>query len=168
MPVDEHRGLWGGLKVRFCLVVTSDSIFKGLKRDEITPLVKGLVVSAGHELALSRVVPNIPEVITGEVRGCLRNCDVVIVTGGTGLSKKDLSPDVLSGICGKPIPGYGELFRYLTYLEFGSAAMLSRNYACVAEDSVIFLTPGSPQAVRLALEKLILPEVRHLVGELRR
>lgn len=168
MQVEEHRGFWSGLKVRFCLVVTSDSILKGLKEDEITPLVEGLVVGAGHELVNHKVVPNDLEVIYKEVGECLNYCDVVLVTGGTGLSKKDLSVDAVSKVCVKHIPGFGELFRYLTYLEFGPAAMLSRSYACVTEGSAIFITPGSPQAVRLALTKLILPEVKHLVGELRR
>ncbi|MEM0362125.1 MAG: molybdenum cofactor biosynthesis protein B [Sulfolobales archaeon] len=168
MPVEEHRSFWSGLKVRFCLVVTSDSIFNGLKEDEITPLVEGLVVEAGHELVSRKVVPNDLEVISKEVESCLKYCDVILVTGGTGLSRKDLSAEAVGRVCVKQIPGFGELFRYLTYLEFGPAAMLSRSYACVANGSAIFVTPGSPQAVRLALTKLILPEVKHLVGELRK
>ncbi|MEM0505032.1 MAG: molybdenum cofactor biosynthesis protein B [Sulfolobales archaeon] len=168
MPVEGHRILWSGVEVRFCLIVTSDSVYSGLKEDEITPLVKELVSDAGYELVCSGVVPNTREAISKEVESCLKQCDVVLITGGTGLSKKDISADTVLPFCSRFIPGYGELFRYLTYLEFGSAAMLSRNYACVADKSVIFLTPGSPQAVKLALTKLILPEVRHLLGELRK
>ncbi len=168
MPIEEHRSLWEDLRVRFCLVVTSDSVFKGLKDDEITPLVKELVISWGHELLFSKVVPNDLDAISEEVDECLEQCDVILLTGGTGLGKKDLSADAVAKVCSKYVPGFGELFRYLTYLESGPAAMLSRNYACVAGNSVIFLTPGSPDAVRLALTKLILPEIKHLVGELRK
>ncbi|MCX8186836.1 MAG: molybdenum cofactor biosynthesis protein B [Sulfolobales archaeon] len=168
MPVEEHRSLWRGVRVKFCLIVTSDSIFEGLKNDEITPMVKKLVEGAGHELLISKVVPNDSEALSREVEGCLRHCDSILITGGTGISRKDVSADSVLTFCSKHIPGYGELFRYLTYLKFGSAAILSRSYACVAGNSVIFLTPGSPQAVELALTKLILPEIRHLMGELRK
>jgi molybdenum cofactor biosynthesis protein B len=168
MPVEEHRALWSDVKVKFCLIVTSDTIFKGLKNDDISPLVKDLITNSGHELILSKVVPNDGEVLSEEIMKCLMLCDVLLITGGTGISKKDITADTVVKFCSRMLPGYGELFRYLTYLHFGSAAILTRNYACVSNNSVIFLTPGSPQAVELALKKLILPEVKHLIGELRK
>ncbi len=170
MPVNDHRELWGSkeLRIKFCLVVTSDSVYSGLKEDLITPLVKSLITRSGHELMVSEVVPNDEEAISNAIRKSLEVCDVVLVSGGTGISRKDLSADVAIRHCNKLIPGYGELFRYLTYLQYGSAAILSRNYACIAGDSIIFLTPGSPQAVELALTKLILPEIKHMIGELRK
>jgi len=168
MPVEEHRELWSDIKVKFCLIITSDTIFKGLKNDEISPLVKDLIINSGHELILSKVVPNDDEVLSEEVMKCLDLCDVLLITGGTGVSRKDITADTIVKFCSKMLPGYGELFRYLTYLQFGSAAILTRNYACISKNSVIFLTPGSPQAVELALKKLILPEVKHLIGELKK
>lgn len=170
MPVSDHRELWSSkeLMIKFCLVVTSDAVYSGLKEDLITPLVRSLITNSGHELVVSEVVPNDEEVISNAIRKGLDVCDVVLISGGTGISRKDLSADTAMKYCSKLIPGYGELFRYLTYLQYGPAAILSRNYACVAGNSIIFLTPGSPQAVELALTKLILPEIKHIIGELRK
>lgn len=172
MPVEEHRKLWESSKIniRFCLVVTSDAVFKRFREDLITPLVRRLLTSFGYELTLNEVIPNDANLISDTLERCFEVCDIVIVSGGTGISKRDLSADVVTSYCDKVIPGFGELFRYLTYLEFGSAAILSRSYACVAKNgsTIVFLTPGSPQAVELALTKLILPEVKHMVGELRK
>ncbi len=94
--------------------------------------------------------------------------DVVIVNGGTGIAPRDLAYDILSPLYEREIPGFGELFRALSYAEIGSAAMLSRASAGVAHGKLVFSVPGSGGAARLALEKLILPELGHLVGELRR
>jgi molybdenum cofactor biosynthesis protein B len=92
---------------------------------------------------------------------------VVLLTGGTGLGPRDLSVDVVRDMCTKDIPGFGELFRYLTYQVHGTAALATRAMACAVGDRLVFVTPGSTDAVGLALEKLILPEVRHLIAELR-
>jgi len=168
LPVEDHRELWKDIKVKFCLLVTSDAVVSGVRADEVTPLVKSLVAGGGHELIASRAVSNNPAEIELAIKDFLRECDVILVSGGTGVSRRDVSADVVTGFCSKLLPGFGELFRYLTYMQYGSAAIMSRSYACTSGNSVIFALPGSPQAVELALTKLILPEIKHLIGELRK
>ena len=101
--------------------------------------------------------------------GCrCQEIDVILTNGGTGLSRRDVTYEVMNTLFEKTIPGYAELFRMLSYEEIGSAAMLSRATAGIAEGTVIFSTPGSTGAVKLAMEKLILPEIIHIVGEIRK
>ena len=91
---------------------------------------------------------------------------VILMNGGTGIAKRDLTFDILQAHIERPIPGFGELFRMLSYEEIGSAAMLSRASAGAIQDTVIFSMPGSTNAVSLAMEKLILPELSHIVREM--
>ena len=91
---------------------------------------------------------------------------VILMNGGTGIAKRDVTFDVLQAHIERPIPGFGELFRMLSYEEIGSAAMLSRASAGIIQDTVIFSMPGSTNAVSLAMEKLILPELAHIVREM--
>ena len=91
---------------------------------------------------------------------------MIIFNGGTGISQRDRTYDVISRKLEKTVPGFGELFRMLSYQEVGAAAMLSRATAGVYRNKVVFSTPGSPNAVGLAMEKLILPEIQHLAWEL--
>lgn len=91
---------------------------------------------------------------------------VILMNGGTGIAKRDITFDILQAHMERPIPGFGELFRMLSYEEIGSAAMLSRASAGVIQETVIFSMPGSTGAVSLAMEKLILPELAHLVQEI--
>lgn len=103
------------------------------------------------------------------LQGCRnQEIDVILTNGGTGLSGRDVTFEVLENLFEKQIPGYGELFRMLSYEEIGSAAMLSRATAGITDGTVIFSTPGSTGAVKLAMEKLILPELRHIVREIRK
>ena len=92
----------------------------------------------------------------------------MLLTGGTGLGSRDLSFETVSALLTKPLPGYGELFRLLSYQEIGAAAMLSRAVGGLVGRTVVLTMPGSPAAVRLAVERLIVPELRHLVREARR
>ncbi len=167
-PVEEHRKAAESLVVRFCAVVTSDAVYEGRRRDEVTPLVASLVTDAGHILINAAVVPNKREEIRKAITVAVKECDVVIVTGGTGISRKDMSVDVAKELCVKDLPGFGELFRYLTFTRHGTAAIATRAYACVTDSALIFVTPGSKDAVRMALNELILPEVKHLVYETRK
>jgi len=167
MPVDEHRKGAESLNVSLCLLVTSDRVFQGLAEDKVTPLVASLLSVHGISLGGSVVTPNKPAEIESALRSLLASCDVVLITGGTGLGAKDVAVDVLKPMCSKDIPGFGELFRYLTYLKYGSAALATRAAACAVGDRLVFAVPGSPEAVETALTKLILPEVRHLIAELR-
>ena len=91
---------------------------------------------------------------------------VILMNGGTGIAKRDVTFDILQTFIERPIPGFGELFRMLSYEEIGSAAMLSRASAGIVQETAIFSTPGSTNAVSLAMEKLILPELPHIVSEM--
>ncbi|RLG75692.1 MAG: molybdenum cofactor biosynthesis protein MoaB [Thermoprotei archaeon] len=168
LPIWEHRAEASKIKVRFCLVVTSDSVVRGERRDEVTPLSRELILSKGHELVHATVVPNDESKIREIVSSLLDKCDVVLVTGGTGLSSRDVSVDAIKPLCTKEIPGYGELFRYLTFRRYGAAALATRAMACLSGKTLIFATPGSKDAVELALNELILPEISHLVYEVRK
>jgi len=168
MPVHEHREASKFIDVKFCLVVTSDAILKGLRKDEVTDSVKSYLNSSGFKLIQNTVVPNNRRKIAETVKKFSRKCDIVIVTGGTGIGDKDVSVDSVKELCSKEMPGFGELFRYLTYLSHGSAAIMSRAMACRVNSSVVFITPGSKDAVNLALTKIIVPESRHIAFELKR
>ena len=124
----------------------------------------------GHVLAGLAIVPDDPARILAELaRAHAGSAQVVLVTGGTGLSRRDATFEALSSAIVRPLPGFGELFRSLSFAEIGSAAMLSRAVAGVtANGLLVFAMPGSPAAVRLACDKLILPELTHLLEELAR
>ncbi len=115
-------------------------------------------------------MPDEPDAVRDQVSDWLQDAetDGVIVNGGTGISPRDRTFEALSGLIERPLPGFGELFRMLSFEEVGSAAMLSRAAAGVARGKLLFSLPGSTPAVTLALEKLILPELGHLLGELRK
>jgi molybdenum cofactor biosynthesis protein B len=97
-----------------------------------------------------------------------KECDAILLTGGTGIGSRDQTYETVSAMLTKPLPGYGELFRMLSYADIGAAAMLSRAAGGLLGHVVVLTMPGSPAAVRLAMEKLILPELGHLVREARR
>lgn len=167
MSIERHRSEAEGIEVRFCVIVTSDKVLLGVYEDRIIPLVTEILAKHGFNLSSYSIVPNDIERISSTISSSLASCDVVLVSGGTGLGPKDVSVDVVRGMCVKEVPGFGELFRYLTYQAHGTAALATRAMACAVGDKLVFVTPGSPNAVSLALEKLILPEVRHLIAELR-
>ncbi len=167
-PVSKHREESKGITARFCLIVTSDSVFKGLRRDEVTPLASTLIADAGHVVMNTAVAPNDEERIKSLVSKSMNLCDAIVVTGGTGIGVRDVSVDAVSKLCSKLLPGFGELFRHLTYLKHGTASIATRAFACVSGRSIIFVIPGSKDAVVMALKEIILPEIRHLIYELRR
>ena len=123
---------------------------------------------AGHRVHSSRIVRDEPEQIRAVLDELTADDDVQVLlfNGGTGLSRRDRTFDVISGRLDKALPGVGEIFRMLSYEQVGAAAMLSRATAGVCGGKVVFSTPGSPAAVRLAWEKLIAPELRHIAWEL--
>lgn len=129
-----------------------------------------LIESAGHVVVDYAVLPDEPAAVRVRVERWLRrgDCDGVIVNGGTGVSKRDRTLEALSGLIEQRLDGFGELFRALSYEQIGSAAMLSRTTGGVAAGKPLFLLPGSTAAVALGLERLILPELGHLLGELRK
>jgi molybdopterin adenylyltransferase len=130
--------------------------------------IRELLSSAGHELTGRQIVRDEPATVREAVVTQASNADVVITTGGTGITARDSTYEALVGVLDKRLDGFGELFRMLSYAEIGSAAMLSRAIAGTIERTAVFALPGSEHAVRLAMTKLILPEIGHVVRELRR
>lgn len=109
------------------------------------------------------------EIEAALLAGCQSDrIDVILTNGGTGLSKRDVTFEVMEKFLDQRIPGYGELFRMLSYEEIGSAAMLSRASAGIRDNTILFSTPGSTGAVQLAMEKLILPELHHIAREIKK
>lgn len=144
----------------FALVITSDKVMRGESKDLITPLVQEAVASNGHVLVYRTVVPNDLYAIRAAVADAVSRADVVIVTGGTGLSPKDLSIEAVSPMASKELPGFGEVFRLRSLDQVGLGAILSRASAFLVGRSLVFVTPGSPSAVKLALD-IIMPVVQH-------
>ncbi len=132
--------------------------------------VADLLRAAGHAVVGHAIVPDEADEIRDAIELQLANPDVeaIITTGGTGVSPRDSTYEVVSGILRKRLDGFGELFRMLSYEQIGAAAMLSRACAGTVEGRVIFAVPGSEAAARLATERLIAPELGHVVRELRK
>jgi molybdopterin adenylyltransferase len=126
------------------------------------------LAAAGHVVTGRSIVRDDPAEVSSVVRTQSANADVVLTTGGTGLTARDSTYEAISTLLDKRLDGFGELFRMLSYEQIGAAAMLSRACAGSIGQTAIFVLPGSEHAVRLAIEKLILPEIGHIVRELRR
>jgi molybdenum cofactor biosynthesis protein B len=125
------------------------------------------IEGAGHRVAAYHVVPDEPSRVAVLLDELLRGgaARVVLLNGGTGISRRDNSYEVVEERLDKEIPGFGELFRMLSYEQVGAAAMLSRAVAGVAEGVILISVPGSPAAVKLAWERLVAPELEHLAWE---
>jgi molybdenum cofactor biosynthesis protein B len=153
---------------RVYVVTVSDSRTEAT--DTSGRLAQELLSAAGHTIAGYRVLKDEPAEVAALVTRIADEqlADVVITSGGTGVSRRDSTYEALNGLLQKRLDGFGELFRMLSYAEIGSAAMLSRAVAGLYRGLVVFATPGSTAAVKLALEKLILPELGHLAFEVAR
>ena len=152
-----------------CWVLTvSDS--RSVANDTSGALIEEKLEAAGQRALVRKIVPDEPEAIRAELQRAiaLPEVDAVLVTGGTGVSPRDRTPEAVAPLLDKVLDGFGELFRALSFAEIGPAAMLSRALAGSAGRTVIYVMPGSRAAVSLALERLVLPEIAHLVGQLRR
>ena len=164
---EEHRAE-APRDVRVFVLTVSDT------RNEINDasgnLIQELLAQAGHQLVGSLIVsdeaPAISEAVQRATDG-ISDPEAIIVTGGSGIGVRDVSPEALRPMLTKELPGFGEVFRVLSFEEIGAAAMLSRAFAGVMGRTLLFVLPGSPNAVRLAMKKLIVPELGHLVRELR-
>ena len=124
--------------------------------------------AAGHEVIGRQFVRDEPADVRQAVSSHVHHAQVIVTTGGTGITSRDSTYEAIASLLEKTIDGFGELFRSLSYVEIGSAAMMSRACAGTIGRTAIFALPGSEAAVRLALEKLILPEIGHVVRELQR
>ena len=126
------------------------------------------ITAAGHTLAGRKLLSDDSAPVASAVRGATVSADVIISTGGTGITSRDSTYEAVTQMFDKRLDGFGEIFRMLSYQEIGAAAMLSRACAGSIRQTAVFILPGSEKAVRLAMEKLILPEIGHVVRELRR
>lgn len=129
-----------------------------------------LLASAGHHVAGKVILGDDAALVRGVLERQLANpdIDVIVTTGGTGISSRDTTFDVVSAMLEKRLEGFGELFRMLSYQDIGAAAMMSRATAGLVAGHIIVCLPGSESAVRLAVEKLLLPEIGHLVQQARK
>lgn len=162
---DHHAQSAGQGAVPLAVVTVSDT--RTPETDVSGQTIRDLATAAGHVIVDYRIVKDEPvEVLQAlnDFSGGLAR--IIIFNGGTGIGRRDRTYDVISKALEKTLPGFGEIFRLLSYQEIGPAAMLTRATAGVYRDKVIFSTPGSPHAVRLAMEKLILPEIQHVAWEL--
>lgn len=136
--------------------------------DESGKLCQKLVTDAGHPVVGYGIVPDEKARIRDRCRTLVESTqvDAILLSGGTGISPRDTTYEAVTDILAKRLDGFGELFRTLSFQDVGSKAMASRAVAGIAGRTLIFAMPGSTKAVRLAMEKLIVPELGHLVGEL--
>ena len=150
----------------FAVITMSDT--RTDANDVSGAFIKNTLLDAGHTVPLYRVLPDDRVKIKTVLQDCLSNPSiaVIITNGGTGVSARDTTFDVVAALFEKQLDGFGELFRMLSYQEIGPAAMMSRATAGVAKGKVLFAVPGSTNAVRLAMEKLILPQAGHVYWEL--
>jgi molybdenum cofactor biosynthesis protein B len=154
--------------VRVAVVTVSDT--RTLETDKGGQLIVVMLSAGGHEVIARQIVRDEPRSIEPAVRQLAdaTQTDAILITGGTGIAARDMTFETISGLLTKTLPGYGELFRMLSYEDIGPAAMLSRAIGGVLDDVIVLTMPGSVAAVRLAMEKLIVPELGHLVYEARR
>ena len=147
------------------IVTVSDT--RTLETDTGGALVEENLREANHPITGRRIVPDEPAAIRDAIAEALADdsTQAIILTGGTGIAPRDVTPDTVEPLLDRVIPGFGELFRMLSYEDIGSAALLSRTVGGLKDGRVILVIPGSRGAVRLAMEKLILPELGHLAGE---
>jgi molybdenum cofactor biosynthesis protein B len=165
MSVQDHRNT-AVAGVRCSVLTISDT--RTTDTDTSGRTIVELLEAAGHRVDKRAIVRDEPRDVRQRVEAQLGAVDVIVTTGGTGITSRDSTYEAIEKLIDKRLDGFGELFRALSYQEIGSAAMLSRATAGVARRTAIFMLPGSEPAVRLAMTKLIIPELGHIVRELRR
>jgi molybdopterin adenylyltransferase len=150
-----------------CAVVTvSDT--RTPDTDSSGELIQQLLLAAGHKVCRYQIVPDEPAQILAQLEATIANptpIQVIVFNGGTGISPRDCTYEAISCMLTKTLPGFGEIFRWLSYQDIGSRAISSRAIAGTYQHLLVFSLPGSRGAVQLGMEKLILPELVHLVTQ---
>jgi molybdenum cofactor biosynthesis protein B len=161
-------------KLKFSIFICSTSRYVQLKKgkkvqDPSGDLIESLLSKAGQTVLFRKVVSDDQAMIAKGMKDVVRRADVdaVIFCGGTGVAPSDITIETVRPFLDKTLPGFGEIFRRLSYDEIGSAAVLSRTIAGIVKGKAVFCIPGSPNAVQLCVSKLILPEVGHLIKHAR-
>jgi molybdenum cofactor biosynthesis protein B len=160
--------------LRFGVFICSTSRHRRLMKGEHVKdisgdLIESLLKKAGHAVSFRKTIPDDRTLIKDNAQQALASADVdaIFFCGGTGIASSDVTIETVSALFQKTLPGFGEIFRRLSFDKIGSAAVLSRAVAGIAEGKAVFCVPGSPNAVRLCVEKLILPEAAHIVKHTR-
>jgi len=162
VSVGEHRA--DGRRAVACAILTvSDT--RTPETDTSGALARDLLVQAGHRIVEHVILPDEPERVRAQVEAWLSapEPEAILVNGGTGLAPRDTTYEAIAGLLEKRLDGFGELFRMLSYEQIGAAAMLSRAVAGVARGKVVASMPGSTAAVELAMSRLVVPELGHMV-----
>lgn len=153
--------------IRVCVITISDTRTK--ENDESGKIIIELLEKAGHTISAYEVIRDDAETIEKTVMELAGgDTDVIITTGGTGISRRDNTPEAVIPLLEKQLPGFGELFRHVSYKEVGTKSLLSRAFAGSIGEKLVFCLPGSRNAVRTGLEKVILPELGHILWEVRK
>ncbi|TLS39112.1 MogA/MoaB family molybdenum cofactor biosynthesis protein [Pseudalkalibacillus caeni] len=166
MSVSDHKEQAPD-SVRCHVITVSDT--RDEETDKSGNLIKRYLKEAGHAVSRYEIVKDEQNEIQQAIESGIdnREVDVILLNGGTGISKRDVTYEVVQRIIARELPGFGEIFRMLSYTEdIGSAAILSRAIAGTVEETALFSMPGSSGAVKLAMEKLIIPEMGHIIREL--
>lgn len=147
--------------VALTLRVLTISDSRDLSTDKSGALLEDLCTQAGHQVSLREVIPDDQAQIQQTVKAWAseEEVDAILVTGGTGVTQRDVTPEAVEPLYDKVLPGFGELFRHLSYAEIGTACIQSRASAGLIGKTVVFLMPGSTGACRLAAESIILPQL---------
>jgi len=168
MAYAQHQQSAAPIIARCAVVTLSDT------RTEATDTsgrrIRDLLAEAGHTVAIYHLIPDDPTQLALLLTTLLASPDVdaILTNGGTGVSPRDQTIPTIERMIDTPLPGFGELFRMLSYEQIASGAMLSRATGGLARGKPLFAMPGSTKAVELAMTKLILPELRHLLAEVRK
>lgn len=167
MSTSEHKAEAARLgSLRGALITISDTRTEA--NDESGQLMRTLIEEAGHAVSFYRIVPDEIAAIQAAVDGAASEADFIVTSGGTGMTPRDVTIEACRPLLTKELEGFGDLFRYISYTEIGSGAVMSRATAGAIGQVMLFCLPGSKGAVRTGLTKLILPEVRHLIAHIRR
>jgi molybdenum cofactor biosynthesis protein B len=168
MSYDQHIHSADAIVARCAVITLSDT--RTEETDKSGALIRQLLSQARHEVSDYRILPDDPAQLEPVLRDLLNHGDIdaIFTNGGTGVSRRDQTIDVVERLLEQPLPGFGELFRMLSWHQIGSGAMLSRAVGGIARGKVLFALPGSTKAVELAMTQLILPELKHLLFELRK
>jgi molybdopterin adenylyltransferase len=165
---EEHQRAAEQIVARCAILTLSDT--RDTTTDKSGARIRELLVAEGHTVSEYDVLRDEPELLKAKLTALVerQDVDVILTNGGTGISRRDTTVPVIERVIESPLPGFGELFRMLSWEQIGSGAMMSRALGGIAQGKLIFAMPGSTKAVELAMARLILPELRHLLRELQK
>ena len=143
-----------------CIVFTASDT-RTTSDDTSGDLIVNTLNEAGHTVISRGIIREDLTVMRDAIKGAIdrSDVDVLLITGGTGITSRDLTPEALNPFVTKEIPGFGELFRWLSYGQIGSSTIQSRAFACLCDQTLAFALPGSPRAVQLALDEILIPQL---------